>query len=86
MAYENLLYDVRDDGVATISLNAPETRNALSGELLGELTVTLIEYLVWVDVPSSREYFTRAPGTRCSRPRRGPSTGRPRRGGTSAAP
>ena len=37
MAYEKLLYDVRDDGVATISLNAPETRNALSGDLLGEL-------------------------------------------------
>ncbi len=37
MAYEKLLYEVRDDGVATISLNAPDTRNALSGELLGEL-------------------------------------------------
>jgi enoyl-CoA hydratase len=37
MAYATLLYDVRDDGVATIALNAPDTRNALSGELLGEL-------------------------------------------------
>ena len=37
MAYDKLLYDVRDDGVATIALNAPETRNALSGDLLGEL-------------------------------------------------
>jgi enoyl-CoA hydratase len=37
MAYATLLYDVRDDGVATIAMNAPDTRNALSGELLGEL-------------------------------------------------
>jgi enoyl-CoA hydratase/carnithine racemase len=37
VAYEKLLYDVRDDGVATIALNAPENRNALSYELLGEL-------------------------------------------------
>src|SRR3954447_15451250 len=34
--YETLLYDV-GDGVATITLNQPETRNALSNELLGEL-------------------------------------------------
>ena len=37
MAYETLLYDVQD-GVATITLNQPESRNALSQELLGELT------------------------------------------------
>ena len=37
MAYEKLLYEVRDDGVATISLNDLDTRNALSGDLLGEL-------------------------------------------------
>jgi 3-hydroxypropionyl-coenzyme A dehydratase len=37
MAYTTLLYDIAD-GVATISLNAPETRNALSDELLSELT------------------------------------------------
>ena len=37
MAYATLLYDVRDDGVATIALNPPDTRNALSSELLGEL-------------------------------------------------
>ena len=37
MAYDTLLYDVRDDGVATIALNSPDTRNALSNELLGEL-------------------------------------------------
>ena len=36
MAYETLLYDV-SDGVATITLNQPETRNALSNEVLGEL-------------------------------------------------
>ena len=35
MAYEKILYDVRDDGVATITLDDPDTRNALSGDLLG---------------------------------------------------
>jgi enoyl-CoA hydratase/carnithine racemase len=35
-SYETLLYEV-SDGVATVTLNQPETRNALSGELLDEL-------------------------------------------------
>src|SRR6187401_1580789 len=35
-SYDTLLYDV-SDGVATVTLNQPDTRNALSGELLGEL-------------------------------------------------
>jgi enoyl-CoA hydratase len=37
MAYETLRYDVADSGVATITLDQPETRNALSDQLLGEL-------------------------------------------------
>src|SRR5436190_10270563 len=37
MAYETLLYDVAGNGVATVTLNQPDTRNALSNELLGEL-------------------------------------------------
>jgi enoyl-CoA hydratase len=37
VAYETILYDVRDDGVATITLNQPEKRNALSNEMLSEL-------------------------------------------------
>jgi enoyl-CoA hydratase/carnithine racemase len=37
LAYETLLYDVAAGGVATITLNQPETRNALSNEVLGEL-------------------------------------------------
>jgi enoyl-CoA hydratase len=36
MAYEQLLYDV-SDGVATLTLNRPEQRNALSAQLLAEL-------------------------------------------------
>ncbi|MBA2505178.1 MAG: enoyl-CoA hydratase/isomerase family protein [Thermoleophilaceae bacterium] len=36
MAFDTLLYEV-DAGVATISLNQPDTRNALSNELLEEL-------------------------------------------------
>ena len=36
MDYEQLLYEV-DDGVATLTLNRPEQRNALSGQLLAEL-------------------------------------------------
>jgi len=38
MTYETILYDVRDDGVATVTLNTPDNRNALTNELLGELT------------------------------------------------
>jgi enoyl-CoA hydratase len=38
VAYETILYDVRDDGVATVTLNTPDNRNALSNQLLGELT------------------------------------------------
>jgi enoyl-CoA hydratase len=34
--FDTLIYDV-DDHVATISLNQPDTRNALSNELLGDL-------------------------------------------------
>jgi 3-hydroxypropionyl-coenzyme A dehydratase len=37
VAYETLLYDVADNGVATITLNQPDTRNALSNEVLSEL-------------------------------------------------
>jgi len=37
LAYETLLYDVAANGVATVTLNQPETRNALSNEVLGEL-------------------------------------------------
>ena len=37
MPYATLRYEVSDAGVATISLDQPETRNALSDELLDEL-------------------------------------------------
>jgi enoyl-CoA hydratase len=37
MAYQTITYQVKDTGVATIALNQPKTRNALSDELLGEL-------------------------------------------------
>ena len=37
MTYQTILYDVGDNGVATITLDQPETRNALSNEVLGEL-------------------------------------------------
>ena len=36
MAYEQLLYDV-SGGVATVTLDRPEARNALSNLMLGEL-------------------------------------------------
>jgi enoyl-CoA hydratase len=41
MAYATLRYDVSTVGVATIALDQPDTRNALSDELLGELTDAL---------------------------------------------
>jgi enoyl-CoA hydratase/carnithine racemase len=37
MPYATLRYDVADTGVATIALDRPETRNALSDELLDDL-------------------------------------------------
>ena len=37
MAYENVRYAVAESGVATIALDHPETRNALSDELLDDL-------------------------------------------------
>ncbi|MGH9243981.1 MAG: enoyl-CoA hydratase/isomerase family protein [Acidimicrobiales bacterium] len=42
MAYEQLLYDVVD-GVATVTINRPERRNALSWTLVGELRRALAE-------------------------------------------
>jgi enoyl-CoA hydratase/carnithine racemase len=37
LGYETILFELGDDGVATITLNQPDTRNALSNELLEEL-------------------------------------------------
>jgi enoyl-CoA hydratase/carnithine racemase len=37
LPYETIGYDVASGGVATITLDQPDTRNALSGEMLGEL-------------------------------------------------
>lgn len=41
MPGESVLYTVAEDGVATITLNEPDTRNALSAEILGGLTSAL---------------------------------------------
>jgi enoyl-CoA hydratase len=41
MPYATLRYEVADTGVVTIALDQPETRNALSDELLGELVAAL---------------------------------------------
>ncbi len=41
MAHSTIRYEVSPSGVATIALDQPETRNALSDELLGELIVAL---------------------------------------------
>ena len=40
MTYETLLIDVRD-GVATVTLNRPEARNALNGTVIRELAAVL---------------------------------------------
>jgi enoyl-CoA hydratase len=37
VAYETIRYEVRDGGVAYLTLDQPDTRNALSNQLLGEL-------------------------------------------------
>jgi enoyl-CoA hydratase/carnithine racemase len=41
MAYSTLRYDVSEAGVATIALDQPDTRNALSDELLDDLIAAL---------------------------------------------
>ncbi len=41
MSFETLRYTVAPSGVATIALDQPDTRNALSDELLAELTAAL---------------------------------------------
>jgi len=41
MGYATLRYEVSDAGVATIALDQPETRNALSNQLLDELIAAL---------------------------------------------
>jgi len=41
MAYATLRYELSDAGVATIALDQPDTRNALSDELLDELIAAL---------------------------------------------
>jgi enoyl-CoA hydratase len=41
MSQESVLYCVADNGVATITLNEPDTRNALSAEILAGLTAAL---------------------------------------------
>jgi enoyl-CoA hydratase/carnithine racemase len=37
VGYETIRYEVRGDGVATVMLDTPDTRNALSNQLLSEL-------------------------------------------------
>lgn len=39
--YETIRYQLTEEGVATIALDQPESRNALSPQLLGELTAAL---------------------------------------------
>jgi enoyl-CoA hydratase len=41
MASDSVLYEVADNGVATIALNEPATRNALSAEILAGITSSL---------------------------------------------
>jgi enoyl-CoA hydratase len=41
MSFQTLRYEVAESGVATISLDQPETRNALSDQLLDELVAAL---------------------------------------------
>jgi enoyl-CoA hydratase len=41
VSYETILYDVRKDGVATVTLDTPDNRNALTNELLTDLTAAL---------------------------------------------
>jgi enoyl-CoA hydratase len=42
MAYDTITYELAPTGVATVALDQPSTRNALSDELLGELIEALV--------------------------------------------
>jgi enoyl-CoA hydratase/carnithine racemase len=42
LPYDKILYDVADNGVATITLNQPDTRNALSADLMDEVIAALV--------------------------------------------
>ena len=64
MTYETLLVDVTD-GVATVTLNRPEVRNALSATLLRELEETLAT--LEANRRRGSSYWP-APGTRPSAP------------------
>ena len=74
MAYATLRYEVADDGVATITLNDPETRNALSVELLDELiealeaAATTPACAAWCWPPRTSGCSPRAPTSAASRP------------------
>jgi enoyl-CoA hydratase/carnithine racemase len=43
MAYETIIYDMPEDGVARITLNRPEVRNAMSYQLVEELQAAAAE-------------------------------------------
>jgi 3-hydroxypropionyl-coenzyme A dehydratase len=43
VSYTTIRYELADNGVAIVSLDQPETRNALSNELLGELEAALLQ-------------------------------------------
>ena len=47
--FETILVDIDDRGVATITLNRPEKKNALSGQMISELTI------VASDIPKNEE-------------------------------
>ena len=50
MAYENIIFNVQDDGIATITFNRPKALNALNTALLGELSGALDEIIANEDI------------------------------------
>jgi enoyl-CoA hydratase len=38
MSYKNIVFDVADDGIATLTMNRPAKLNALNGDTMGELS------------------------------------------------
>ena len=74
MAFETLRYEVAPSGVATVTLDQPETRNALSDQVLDELIAAFEaarddEAVRCVVLTSSHEkVFSRARTSAGSRP------------------
>ena len=75
LTYANVRYEVAETGVATIAMDQPDTRNALSDELLADLVAAFeaarddeaVRCVVLASTHPTCRSRTSTPGSRCSR-------------------